>query len=704
MKLIRNLLFFYFTVTIIFLALLSHYKIGIFIERVQYGEFVVNIVDIISSIIIFYSVVKNKNTKLFVMMPISLILLFLMDVQYLVAFYFKPEYSFIIYYIFTYSWYFFTILGLVLLLFGFVYEKKESLMLMVSFLFFLIVVLFYFSPNFFMRYLSNPYYSIDLIAHTTIFYLCVLLIIAIQHEAVLFLISGLCILEIGNFYMTECYLQNYLDKLIYGESTFLLGLVISSVGMLVIIINKLYDPNVWFFKSKTIRNRLSFLIFIISIWSFIIACAMMKSFGSLTSEALVLLPAIGMLYSMITAIASVVISKQLEKPFILIQDKIRALFNGDIRASANEFGLIEFRKLDNFIVESYTYKNALEKHILSMATKFAHDIKSPLQTIENLIKNNKNDITMEQEILRQVLKLNAISENMLNENKKRIDTHAYGFQCLYNTILELIGSKKIEWNLEVSNIYFEYRSKQIIWLNNEQAKIRNILSNLLNNAHEARINEQDIINVVVDADVLNVYLKIQDYGHGIPEEELENVLCGKSLRLDGHGIGLSSAKEFMRQINGALELKSVVNNGTTVDLYFPISKLSENYPYNIDILYPDIVVLDDNPNIIGRWQELFLFSKKDLKVKYFTNFIALRSHLLNIEHNRQTTYLLDYNVFGERSTGLDIIKEFALENVYLITNYAEDIKLQEEVKDLQIKLVPKTMFEYCDNIVIFGNK
>ncbi len=30
-------------------------------------------------------------------------------------------------------------------------------------------------------------------------------------------------------------------------------------------------------------------------------------------------------------------------------------------------------------------------------------------------------------------------------------------------------------------------------------------------------------------------------------------------------------------------------------------------------------------------------------------------------------------------------------NPYLITNYAEDVKLQDEIKSLPLKLVPKTM-------------
>ena len=116
----------------------------------------------------------------------------------------------------------------------------------------------------------------------------------------------------------------------------------------------------------------------------------MKKFSTINDNSLVFIPAIGMFYSMVTATFSVIISKQMDKPFTLIQAKIESLFNGDCTSLIQEFNLIEFQKLNNFIVESYEYKTSLEKHIVSMATRIAHDIKSPLQIIENLIKKHKN--------------------------------------------------------------------------------------------------------------------------------------------------------------------------------------------------------------------------------------------------------------------------------------------------------------------------
>lgn len=97
--------------------------------------------------------------------------------------------------------------------------------------------------------------------------------------------------------------------------------------------------------------------------------------------------------------------------------------------------------------------------------------------------------------------------------------------------------------------------------------------------------------------------------------------------------------------------------------------------------------------VVNFWQEYFLFHAKGRDVTYFINFASLKKYLSeDTNHNNNATYLLDYKGLGEKLTGVTMIKEFGLNNAYLITNYAEDIK-QDEIKSLTIKLVPKTMLQ-----------
>ena len=90
-----------------------------------------------------------------------------------------------------------------------------------------------------------------------------------------------------------------------------------------------------------------------------------------------------------------------------------------------------------------------------------------------------------------------------------------------------------------------------IGLNSTQAKIKQIISNLLNNAFEASNNNTTNIKVIVDLENQNIIIHIQDFGCGITEKDLNDLKNGKSTKVDGNGIGLSTADKFMVSINGS---------------------------------------------------------------------------------------------------------------------------------------------------------
>ena len=689
MKISNNFIISYVTTLCLFVISLNRFNIGEPAEQLQYGEFIIDFINIILSLII-YKNIKN-NHKGFIFLPASFLLLFLMDVQYLVFFYLNST-NYTIYGAITFSWYLVTIVGLLLLLLKFVYEEKERILTLFSFIFVALVIIVFFAPNY-VKYLDYPYYSICLTAHLTIFYLCVLLIMAIKNKYILLTICGLCFAEIGQFAMTECYLLDHKQGLIYGEFLWFVGLMTLSIGMLNIIKHKLFDVKCWFINSRSIRNKLSFLIFHISIWSFILACISMKELDKVADSTLVIIPVIGMAYSMIAAVLSVIIGKHIEKPFLIIKDNILSIFSERKISNNHELNLLEFKELQDFFVESYEYKKYIQKQVVSLATRMAHDIKSPILIIENLVKDieNQNNNSIKQQLIKQLNKINYISRSMLKENKI-FDDKFYGIQSLFTISKDLISDKKIEWMEHEKIIDFEYITKEIIWLNNTQTKIKNILSNLLNNAYEASANRNREIKFIVNSQQSMAIIKIQDFGCGIPSNEINSVLSGKSLKLGGNGIGLSSAKKFIESINGKLTLESTIDVGTTVIIEFPITFISDQYATYISIPTSHVVILDDDPSIIRIWQEYFLLKERrqDIETIYFTNFSSLRE-FLEENSRKDTTYLLDYKVFGEKTNAIDIIKEFNLTNVYLITNYAEDEKLQEEIKSLSIKLIPKSM-------------
>lgn len=108
--------------------------------------------------------------------------------------------------------------------------------------------------------------------------------------------------------------------------------------------------------------------------------------------------------------------------------------------------------------------------------------------------------------------------------------------------------------------------------------IEQVLLNLVRNARQAGASN---INIVVDEqkDRSAVRLIIKDDGRGIPEEELTRVFdpffTTNTTRL---GLGLSTVYGILRRHSGVIQVRSIVGEGTTFTVSFPVRELETGVP------------------------------------------------------------------------------------------------------------------------------
>ena len=250
--------------------------------------------------------------------------------------------------------------------------------------------------------------------------------------------------------------------------------------------------------------------------------------------------------------------------------------------------LAEYRRSLEMKVEERTreLKRALqkEKEVVEMKSRFvsiaSHEFRSPLSSIKfetNLIKRNKG---IDHKKLNQ--RLEAIEKQTSHMNRLLDDVLTYG-KCETGKI-QLIDSiiplkeflnriiEEVSHRPEGHLIKTDYRQLPDV-IRTDEKLFRSILINLLTNAIKFSPGKEQVY-LTVEGSNIQITVKVRDEGIGIPVEELNKIfepfLRGKGVgKIQGTGLGLSIVKKSVELLNGAIQIESDVNKGTTFIVTIP---------------------------------------------------------------------------------------------------------------------------------------
>jgi PAS domain S-box-containing protein len=123
----------------------------------------------------------------------------------------------------------------------------------------------------------------------------------------------------------------------------------------------------------------------------------------------------------------------------------------------------------------------------------------------------------------------------------------------------------------------------------DERQLRQVITNLLLNAHEAGTNENEKITVSAENTRLDetnpfslakgdyVKISVLDNGKGIPAELLDKIFdpyfsTKETVTQKGLGMGLALCYSIIKKHEGHIAVTSQVGKGTTVDVYLPVFK------------------------------------------------------------------------------------------------------------------------------------
>ena len=245
----------------------------------------------------------------------------------------------------------------------------------------------------------------------------------------------------------------------------------------------------------------------------------------------------------------------------------------------------------------------------SLTAGIAHEIKNPLNFVNNFADLSKDLLIELKEILEEepidmedlaeVMELLSSNLNKIVHHGNRADKIVKGMLLHsrgksgereltdINSLLEEyvnlayhgLRAQNTQFNCTINREYQEDLPKANIVPQNLSRVFLNIISNAFYAANKRKKQEGDVFSPTIDVktrlfDANTIEVQIEDNGIGIPKESLDkifNPFFTTKPPGEGTGLGLSITYDIVvQEHNGTLDVKSTVGEGTLFAIRFPI--------------------------------------------------------------------------------------------------------------------------------------
>jgi two-component system, OmpR family, sensor histidine kinase BaeS len=233
----------------------------------------------------------------------------------------------------------------------------------------------------------------------------------------------------------------------------------------------------------------------------------------------------------------------------------------------------------NNLAESLAREEMLRKQFTG---DLAHELRTPLATLRSQIEAFQDGIweptpqrlqVSHEELMRLVRLVNELEKLLAAENPQirleKIELEAGSvLEALYEMFMPIFKEKGVHLHIE--------EPKQEELFEADKDKLMQILSNILNNALKYTPEGKNVtLSVQTDKEGY-VGFKIQDEGSGMAEDDIPHIFerfyrgdKSRDRKTGGVGIGLSIVKALMDAHKGLIKVKSKLNKGTSITLWFP---------------------------------------------------------------------------------------------------------------------------------------
>lgn len=286
----------------------------------------------------------------------------------------------------------------------------------------------------------------------------------------------------------------------------------------------------------------------------------------------------------LSIIMSVFVSRKLNKPIFKLIDSAKELQKGNYNVKFEKSNIAELDELADVLTVAASEMNKTNELRKDLLANVSHDLKTPLTMIKAYAEKVRDLSYKDEEkrekdlniIIEETDRLNYLVNDLLDLSKieagaEKIKKTKYDLVANINSII-----KRYDIVKETENYIIEVDMPDVAYVYADQAKIEQVIYNLINNAIE-HTGDDLKVKVSVKKQKGCYLVSITDSGKGLTEEE-KALVWNKYYKKEkqhkrnviGSGIGLSIVKGILEQHGFEYGIDSKLNSYTT--FYFKIKK------------------------------------------------------------------------------------------------------------------------------------
>ncbi|RKM62256.1 sensor histidine kinase [Butyrivibrio sp. CB08] len=278
------------------------------------------------------------------------------------------------------------------------------------------------------------------------------------------------------------------------------------------------------------------------------------------------------------------VSIMLLRPF----DRITTAIN-DVKAGYTDEPIVgpnylETEQIINAFNALLRRMKVLDDSRQEFVSNVSHELKTPITSMKVLADSLLAQEDVPNEVYREFM--TDIGAEIDREDKiindllalVKMDKKAAGLTITSVDVVNLteVVLKRMRPIARKHNIELTLESKRAITAEIDEVKISLVIMNLVENAIKYN-KDEGWVRVELDADHQYFYVKVIDSGYGIPEDSLEQIYerfyrvdKSRSREIGGTGLGLAIARNAVLMHRGTIDVKSVVDEGTTFTVKLPL--------------------------------------------------------------------------------------------------------------------------------------